>query len=142
MNNTPTPETDAAKWTAARYSTNDYVDVVDASFAAKLERERDEARTITGFALDKDYYEKYQKFCAELEIAKTERDQLRKVCDELLLTSEMLMTVVCNSSGGDWGKETVDWQNAARRYVDEYYRRLTTYNSLPHVIAAKKGNAV
>lgn len=41
--NRPTPETDATKWTTARYGTNEYVEVVDADIARKLESERDEA---------------------------------------------------------------------------------------------------
>ena len=75
------------------------------------------------------------------EIAKarqSEIDQLRKVSDDWKDTSEMLMTVVCNASGGDWKKESFDWHVAARRFVDEYYARLKQHAQLPHVIERNK----
>lgn len=105
--NPPTPETDAAKWTAARYATNDYVQVVDASVSAKLEQERDEARAELQTQLNniKQYDYHYVLHVAE-------RDQLRKVVDKLAEHVEGTVEIQCG------------------------------YNSLPHVIAAKKGNEV
>ena len=139
--NTPTPETDALARAGAYMKDGDYSSTQGKQFvhiddARKLEQERDEARAELQLQLNS-----IKEYDYHYGLHVTERDQLRKVCDELFLTSEMLMTVVCNSSGGDWRKETVDWQNAARRYVDEYYERLKLYNSLPHVIAAKKGES-
>ena len=116
MNNTPTPETDAAKWTAARYSANDYVQVVDASVAAKLEQERDEARA-------KLHYPSHELYVNVLR----ENDQLRRVADEVLLNLKLIKK---NNQGGYVGDA---------RLRDECIDKL---NSLPHVIAAKKGNVV
>ena len=58
----------------------------------------------------------------------SELTQLRKVCDDWKDTAEMSMTLVCNASG---------IQEAARRFVDEYYVRLHTHNNLPHVKGKK-----
>ena len=83
--NQPTPETDAFSRLIGKALANDRRDIVTQAgkiqdlineHVAKLEHERDEARNITSFALDKDYYTKYQNLCAELEVTKTERDQL------------------------------------------------------------------
>lgn len=30
------------------------------------------------------------------------------------------MAIICNAGGGDWTKETKDWQEAARKWVDTY----------------------
>ena len=101
--NAPTPETDKEEEHVGN-AYNDFVCtvsdismVVPSNFARHIERQRDyekqrgdffeakwkEARSVSSFALDQDFYEKYQRFCAELELCKAERDQLRKVCDEL-----------------------------------------------------------
>lgn len=55
-----------------------YVNRLETSLAEK-ERVLDSATNIISFALDKDYYEKYQKFCAELEMVKSNLTQLQAV---------------------------------------------------------------
>lgn len=51
---------------------------VDADFARTLERELVQATTINDFALNKDYYEKYQRLVAELEQRTEEVEELKK----------------------------------------------------------------
>lgn len=93
--NTPTPETDAMEVDFNPYT-------VPADFARNLECERDEYKKLLSETLKSDM--------PVVERLLLERDQLRKVCDELALM------------------------------IDPFeYGELTSYNSLPHVIAAKKG---
>jgi len=33
-------------------------------------------------------------------------------------------TIICNAGGGDWTKETPDWQDAAARFRDAYHAEL------------------
>ena len=56
-------------------------------------KERDEARNINGFALNQDYYEKFQHLRADVELKEAELVQLRKVCDDL--ASEKCQCVLC-----------------------------------------------
>ena len=128
MNNTPTPETDAQYKEYARR--DDKVKCVDINFARKLERERDEARRWIDNHWDKNkqqWLNSVTLVCADfanvgayVKQLESERDQLRKVCDEL---NEALMRQLPISVG--LGKTKWD--------------AINNYNSLPHVIA-KKGN--
>lgn len=109
MNNTPTPETDEVRHC-------DYPTILET--CRKLERERDEARAELQLQLNsiKEYDYHYGLHVAE-------RDQLRKVCDEL---NEALMRQLPISVG--LGKTKWD--------------AINNYNSLPHVIAKKGNNAL
>lgn len=40
---------------------------------------------------------------------------------ELLDAGEMLWIVLANVSGGDWAKQSEDWQQAARRWADNFH---------------------
>lgn len=33
---------------------------------------------------------------------------------------EYAMTIICNVRGGNWDKETEDWQGAAERFIEQY----------------------
>jgi hypothetical protein len=41
---------------------------------------------------------------------------------------EMLWVVMANVSGGDWKKQTVEWQEAAGRWRDEFHRVAKKYS--------------
>jgi hypothetical protein len=41
--------------------------------------------------------------------------------DELL---ELAWGIIANASGGDWTKETAEWQEAAAKWRDKYWRVL------------------
>lgn len=43
---------------------------------------------------------------------------------DLLDAAEMLWIVLANVSGGDWTKQTPDWQEAAARWRDNYFAAL------------------
>ena len=38
--------------------------------------------------------------------------------------AEMLWTVVANVNGSDWSKQTPEWQKAAARWRDNYFKLL------------------
>ena len=96
--NTPTPETDA------HYATTKtaWPQQGDIDFARKLERSRDEAQRV----VREQHAQIIGIYAQEAEL-RNERDQLRKVCDELA--------------------------NAARAEFGELNWRLDAYNQLPHV---------
>ena len=78
--------------------------------------------------------------------AETERDRLarelaemRGLAGRLADNAEMLMTVVCNVSGGDWKQQSQEWRGAARRYVDEYYGVIRDYLAVRAAGMAKEG---
>jgi hypothetical protein len=52
---------------------------------------------------------------------------LTQMCD----AAEMLWTVVANAGGGDWDKESKDWQEAAARWRDNYFAVLERIKSAP-----------
>lgn len=54
-----------------------------------------------------------ERLSKALHLAQIERDKLL----DLL---EYGMTIICNAGGGDWTKESKDWQEAARKWVDQY----------------------
>ena len=123
--NTSTPETD-------NYcSPNHRGGIYD--FARKLERERDEAiEKAAAFE---------QAVQDERNIHMTtiaERDQLRKVCDELAKVCEDFPSAVGNCETGEHWVPVDHWEE----YAQKNNAALSSYNSLPHVIAAKKGNEV
>ena len=114
---TPTPETDAAYKAYLEWEQKQNVleqsgsrDLVCPKapngweIARKLECERDEARTL------------YKSAVSAMTAFQSERDQLRKVCDELAYTVEKQDSML------GW-KSTV----------------IILHEKLPHVIAAKKG---
>lgn len=45
---------------------------------------------------------------------------MTKEVEELVDHLEYAMTIICNAGGGDWTKESKDWQVAARKWVDDY----------------------
>ena len=53
----------------------------------------------------------------EKQIASTELDRL----DALLKTA---WGIIANAGGGDWKKETTDWQEAAVRWRDDYHKKV------------------
>lgn len=65
-----------------------------------------------------------------------ERDQLRKVCDELAKVCEDFPSAVGNCETGEHWVPVEHWEE----YAEKNNAALSSYNSLPHVIAAKKGN--
>lgn len=111
--NTPTPETDVVRHC-------DYPTIIET--CRKLERERDEYKKLLSETLKSDM--------PVVERLLLERDQLRKVCDDFANRIRNVRPIVReDGSREDW----IDCQ------IDEMLR---DYNSLPHVIAAKKGNEV
>lgn len=133
--NTKTPETDAKKWMAARYSENVYVEVVDADFGCKLERERDEARKernelnnlLRSVGWGQGEIDSAASFAEENDALIAERDQLRKVCDEL--AKQLKPFAECISTCG--GQQLYPTTSTA----------ISNYNSLPHVITKKETTA-
>jgi len=53
-----------------------------------------------------------------------ERDLDREIRD----AAEMLWVVLANVSEGDWTKQTEEWQKAAARWRDNYFRVVSMYN--------------
>jgi thiosulfate reductase cytochrome b subunit len=41
--------------------------------------------------------------------------------------AEMLWVVLANVSGGDWTKQSPEWNEAASRWRDDYFEALTVY---------------
>ncbi len=118
MTTTPTSETDAEQ--ASCYGCAD-TDWVPANFARKLERERDEAK------------ENECKIQSRVFELLNERDQLRKVCDELANK----LKKVTSSWGGLMLYEANTKFIISRNMMDGC-KDLTSYNSLPHVIERNK----
>ena len=91
MNKTPTPRTDEAV-RLCKVTSSSFGPMVGADDMAKLERELSEAKEIIeGLRSDKD--EIYKAAIAENErciLTAEERDQLRKVCDELAYCTSKL----------------------------------------------------
>jgi hypothetical protein len=50
-----------------------------------------------------------------------ERDDLRAKLQAVREAGDFLWAVVANASGGDWKKETAEWQEAAARGRDEWF---------------------
>lgn len=48
--------------------------------------------------------------------------------DEMKEAAEMLWVVIANVSGGEWQKQTPEWQAAARRWVDNYHAVCSRYH--------------
>ena len=44
--------------------------------------------------------------------------------DRMAEAAEMLWVVLANVSGGDWSKQTQEWQDAAARWRDNYFDAL------------------
>ena len=60
---------------------------------------------------------------ADAELTTT-REQLRQAREALAKERDQLdyaWTIICNASGGDWEKESKDWQVAAARFRLGYY---------------------
>jgi len=47
--------------------------------------------------------------------------------------AEMLWVVVANASGGDWKRETLEWQEAAAHWRDNYFNVLREISGLKMV---------
>ena len=39
---------------------------------------------------------------------------------------EYAWTIICNAGGGDWTKESIEWQGAAARFREQYHPPLAT----------------
>jgi hypothetical protein len=50
--------------------------------------------------------------------------------------AEMLWVVLANVSGGDWSKQTPEWQEAAARWRDNYFAALTGTSALADAATA------
>lgn len=62
---------------------------------------------------------------AEAEVLLTaERTRATQREKKLADAAEMLWVVLANVSGGDWTKQTPDWQEAAARWRDNYFAAL------------------
>ena len=46
--------------------------------------------------------------------------ELRQRLDKMLHAAEMLWVVLANVSGGDWKKQSPEWQEAAAKWRDRY----------------------
>lgn len=73
------------------------------------------------------HFEEHQRQAGEqygsevLHVAKLE---IQKLTDEIRQkddAAEMLWVVLANVSGGDWEKQTPEWQEAAARWRDNYF---------------------
>ena len=101
--NTPTPETDA------HYATTKTAcpQQGDIDFARRLERERDEAQRVV-----REQHAQVIGLYAIEDVLINERDQLRKVCDELAL---------------------IPWRYPRLLWDEESDKAMDAYNQLPHV---------
>ena len=131
--NTPTPETDAEEWPSlqmGRGPNRIEEQMVASSFARKLERERDEAKEDAKQGWEE--FERmrllvpttaqvmvYQSLLMKFQAAESERDQLRKVCDEL-----------ANALVNHEGNYKLEKQGCERQRS-----ALINYSQLPHVKA-------
>jgi hypothetical protein len=62
----------------------------------------------------------------------TETDRARQEPPSMADAAEMLWVVLASVSGGDWTKQSVEWQEAAARWRDYYFAALTA-SSVPPV---------
>lgn len=97
---------------AARHSTNEYVEVVEADFARKLKREHDEAQNLI------------KVVCERHNEMERERDQLRTVCDAMARQYHHEMMSM--------------FGHAADCDCSRCEPMVNLYNSLPHVIERNK----
>jgi len=75
-----------------------------------------------------------QAWCDKKTSSKTMDTELAEVFADILETevlkmkdaAEMLWTVVANASGGDWLKQSQEWQEAAERWRDNYWKIVST----------------
>jgi len=51
---------------------------------------------------------------------------MKAKCDALDKAAEMLWAVLANVSGGDWTKQTQEWQDAAAKWRDNYFATIRT----------------
>lgn len=66
----------------------------------------------------------------ELEKAHKEIERVKAAAAEMRDAAEMLWTVVANVSGGDWTKQSDEWQTAAARWRDAYHKALAKAKGL------------
>jgi len=83
--------------------------------------------------------EAYTALTIERDRLAKELAEMRGLAGRLADNAEMLMTVVCNVSGGDWKQQSQEWRGAARRYVDEYYGVIRDYLAARAAGMAKEG---
>ena len=71
-----------------------------------------------------------QERVKELELINFDHELNKPVlearCAELADAGEMLWATLAHVSGGDWTKQTPEWQEAAARFRDKYFAALTT----------------
>jgi hypothetical protein len=48
----------------------------------------------------------------------------KKTLKQFIDAAEMLWVVLANVSGGDWTKQSKEWQEAARKWRDNYFEVL------------------
>lgn len=59
-------------------------------------------------------------------IVQKERDDALKACAEMLDVMEFGWTIIANASGGNWTKETKEWQDSAARFREQYHHALSS----------------
>jgi len=87
----------------------------------ELEKQLEEETKATNYAAAK--MAGQREHIAQLE-GKLEESQ--KQVAQLRDCSEFLWTIICNAGCGDWTKETIDWQKAAKLGRDTYYKALAS----------------
>ena len=95
-----TPETDAKKWIEVGY--NSYV--VSATFAQKLERERDEARTTIEDAKRALNATDYEGILLAAMRVKEERDEAREALREMWQSGDAFLPYIDNETTNRWRK--------------------------------------
>ncbi len=63
-----------------------------------------------------------------------------KSCQQMNDAAEMLWVVLANVSGGDWTKQSEEWQEAAARWRDNYFAVVS--KGLPVVPTTERTHAV
>ena len=49
-------------------------------------------------------------------------DQGKEVITELMDVTEWAWTIIANAGGGDWDRESTEWQEAAKKWRNEYHK--------------------
>ncbi len=76
---------------------------------------------------------------APIELCRELMDQDANIT-RLKDAAEMLWVVLANVSGGDWEKQTKEWQEAAQRWRDNYFAVLKSLSPLPQAKEEKEEN--
>jgi len=69
-------------------------------------------------------------------------ESLEKQCQAMRECSNFLWTIICSAGGGDWSKESDDWQKAACLGREQYHAILSTTASRDYKIAREHQQAL